>query len=144
MANLKTAARRALVATSMRSLGAMVSLATRLDPKLRAEVAGLPATFGFRLGVWQAGPHIAMERTSTNLLRSNTADTSRADLVIQFKHIAFAESVLFLRESTARAAARDRVVIDGAVDQAMRVQRIIDGALAKFVPAFVLAMRDRS
>jgi hypothetical protein len=128
----------------MRSLGSMVALATRIDPALRTEVAGLPETFGFRLGVWPAGPHIGMERTSTNTLRMSSVTTTSPDLVIQFKHLAFAESVLFLRESTARAAARDRVVIDGAVDQAMRVQRIIDGSLAKFVPAFVLAMRDRS
>jgi hypothetical protein len=87
---------------------------------------------------------MCLVRTPQNTFRVTGNTSGRADLEIRFKHIVFAERVFGLRESTAMAVARDRVVIDGAVDQAMRVQRVIDAALARFVPAFVLNMRDRS
>jgi hypothetical protein len=129
--------RRLRLDVAMRGLVTLVVWRSRVDEAIRTDAAGLPEGFVARFEVWPAGPRVGVARTPDGRLRL-ARDAEPASLIIRFKHLRHAEAVFLLRDTTPRAVAEDRVVIDGATDHAMRVQRIIDAVLAALVPAALL------
>jgi len=113
---------RALVATS------------RVDDTVRAELAFLPAGYQIQMMVLPAGPGFVVECVGDGTLKRAIVVKARPDLRIGFKHIAHAFLVFGFQESTARAFANDRMVVDGDVSHAIVLVRCLNTMEALILP----------
>lgn len=109
--------------------------ATRTDAEARHDAEGLPDGFTFEMKVLPAGPSFRV-RKSTGTFRLDEG-TAKPDLSIQLKHLRHALRLFAFVESTPQALANNRIVVDGDVASAMRVQRILDRVMALLLPDFV-------
>jgi hypothetical protein len=129
---------RAYVGAMLEVMGrGLVAIGTA-DDEARAEIAGLPDGFTFEMRVMPSGPAFRLKKERGALALDRDA-TARPDLSIRFKHLRHALRVLSFVESTPTAFACDRLVIDGDVARAMRMQRILDRMQSIMLPRVVAA-----
>lgn len=108
--------------------------ASHNDPEVKKEIAGfkvgqtlqmivLPNVAQFTLQVTEEHTFKILPQKSSS--RANSA-TEKADLIVKFKHVSLAFLVFSFQESTAKAFARDRLVADGDVSDAIRFVRCLN------------------
>jgi hypothetical protein len=132
-----TAAIRAYVGFMMRFIARGLCAASAVDPVAREELAEFPAGFTFEMSVLPDGPSLRVRKREDGVLETIDPDESRPNLAIRFKHLRHALVTFTFRESTAREFADDRMVVDGDIAAAMRMQRVLDRLLVLTLPRSV-------
>jgi hypothetical protein len=128
---------RTYVALMMAVIGRSLVAISRVDPKVQAELAPLPAHFVFRMTVLPDGPSFAVERTPAGVFALVQSSARRADLTVIFKHLRHAFLVFSFQEGTARAFANDRMFVDGQIAVAVRIVRVLERMEAVILPRFL-------
>jgi hypothetical protein len=119
-----TLAVRAFVGATLAFLGRGVAALTIVDEVAREEVLGLPEPFLFAMDVAPHGPSMRLARRGDRLVVDHGSD--RPTLTIRFKHLRHAARVFSLLETTPQAVAHQRLIVDGDLAAAMRIQRLLD------------------
>ncbi len=125
---------RGYVGAMMAFLGRALAASSRVDDVVREEVAGFPVGFTFEMSVLPSGPATRVRKREDGTLERVEHGHERPHLAIRFKHLRHAVVTLTFRETTARALADDRFVVDGDPAWAMRMQRILDRILVLSLP----------
>ena len=94
-----TLVQRAYVASLLQMVARGLVAASRIDPVLRQELAGLPVGYRIAIRVWPAGANLAVQTTANGTLR-RVQDTALPNLDIRFRHLAHAFLVLSFQEGT--------------------------------------------
>jgi len=123
---------RGYVAALMAILGrGLVSLGGA-DAVAREEIHGFPDGFTFEMKVLPSGPGFRVRKEGDGFVPDRGEE--RPALSIGFKHLRHAFRVTTLLDDTPRAIADDRLVIDGELALAMRINRVIDRMLRLLLP----------
>lgn len=133
---------RAYVKTMLNVFGRALVLGSRFDPVVKEELLPLPVGFVFELTVLPSGPRTRVRKGEHGSLELDDG-TERASVSVQLKHLRHALRLLTFVEPTMRALAQDRIVIDGEVAYAMRMQRILDRVQSKMLPGPVVKLALR-
>ena len=122
-------------------LGRAAAAADRVDPVVRREFSRLPERFAFTLGVMPAGPWMTVAKQAGGSIRylGDTA-AGAVHLKMKIKHMTTAFLLFSFRESTAEAICRSRLIVEGDIDAACTVVRILDRVQVLLLPG-VLARR---
>ncbi len=134
---LDVKATRAFVALMMAFMGRALVAVSSTDDEVRAEIEGFPEGFNFEMKVLPAGPRFRLRKLAGRFVPDAAA--TRPTLAIQFKHLRHAARVLSFVECTPAAFANDRLVVDGDVAFAMRMQRILDRMQSILLPHAIAA-----
>jgi hypothetical protein len=134
---LEGQATRAFVTFMLSFMGRALLAVSATDAEARAEIEGFAEGFTFEMKVLPSGPAIRLRKQGGRFVAD--AQPTRPTLAIQFKHLRHAARVLSFVESTPQAFANDRMVVDGDVALAMRMQRILDRMQSILLPHVVAA-----
>lgn len=119
-------------------MGRAMEAASQVDSVFEREIKGLSADFVFEMCVKPNGPGLVMQKQPDGTLKFLGGTTPRKpDLSIQFKHMAHAFLVLSFQESTARAFANDRMIVDGEISNALKMVRCLNRLEAFILPKIV-------
>ncbi len=120
-------------------VGRAMQAAARVDEGVKKEFETLPEGFRFSLEVAPKGPAMVMEKTGKGRVRyvGSRSGGKPLDLKIKIKHLEGAILLFTFQESTAIAAARDRLVVEGDVPSACTVVRILDMVEVLLLPRMV-------
>ena len=124
---------RRYVSLIMAIIAQKLQSASRHDPAIRAELAKLPDNFGFGMDVWPSGKGFIVAKQGHHLQRTQ----GDVPLHITFKHIQHAFLLFSFQESTAKAFANNRMILQGEIAQAMAVVRILNRIISLTMPQFV-------
>ncbi|CBL45653.1 Conserved hypothetical protein [gamma proteobacterium HdN1] len=128
---------RPYVTLMMAVMGRAMEAASQIDPIFQSEVGALDNGFLFEMTI-QNGPGMVMQKQADGSLKHIGNQCPRKpDLSIRFKHITHAFLVLSFQESTARAFANDRMVVDGDLSYAMKMVRCLNRLEAFILPKLV-------
>lgn len=128
------------VAGMMRIVGWGLRAMSRVDPVVRAEVAGFPDGMVIEMTTMPDGPGLVLQKSPEGHLRylgSRAHDGT--DLSIRFKHLDFSFRVFAFIESTPTAFARDRMIVDGDLAAGIRLVRCLYRLEALLMPRFIAA-----
>ena len=132
--------KRRYVALMMDVIGRSLEAASQVDEAIQREVANLPALLMFEMRVLPNGPALAMVRTEEGTLRYLGSSAPRkVDVAMKFKHLQHAFLVFSFQESTSRAFANDRILLDGEIAYAMKLVRCLNRMEALILPKFIAA-----
>jgi hypothetical protein len=120
--------KKAYIALLLWFMGRAIQAAARTDEEVSRELAVLPHGFTFCLGILPHGPHMVVGKDDLGQVRymGGKAENRPIHLRILIKHLEAAFLVFTFQESTALAAARNRLQVDGEVAHACAVVRILD------------------
>ncbi len=116
---------RALVSTS------------QIDAEVKAELADLPAGLTIRMMVLPRGANFTLQVQADKTLKRLDGFDGKPDLAVKFKHVSHAFLVFSFQESTPRAFANDRIIVDGDVSHAIRFVRILNKLEALILPKLI-------
>ncbi len=149
MQQIKTLAmsqsKRLYVTTMMQVVGRALQAISEQDDTIQKETSVFPEGFVFTMQVLPKGPGFALRKTSANTLEFlDTPPEDKPDLAIYIKHLEHAFRVLSFQESTARAFANDRMIVDGDISFAIRMVRALNRLEAFILPKLVaeLAVKE--
>ena len=127
---------RAYVRVLLFLLGRGLQAASRVDPDLKREIAGLPDGFRFMLTVFPRGPRLGMGKDRAGLLRyrGSRMREEEADVVVMMKNIEAAMLLLTFREGTAVSFARGRMITRGDLSINMALVRCLNIVQAYLLP----------
>lgn len=126
-----TAVLRAYVGFMMKFIARGLCAASVVDPVVREELEPFPDGFTFEMGVLPSGPSLRLRKQNGVLV---DGDHGKPDLAIRFKHLRHALVSFTFRESVAQSFAAERMVLDGEIPHAMRMQRVLDRLLVLTLP----------
>jgi len=129
---MPTAAARALVSAMLGFTARAFVTICRTDPVARAEFAGFPEGFVVEMTVLPSGPGFRLRKAGGAFVPDGGA--ARPTLSIRFKHLRHALRMVTLVDDVPACIANDRLVIDGDLGWAMRVQRINARMMAAMLP----------
>lgn len=119
-------------------MGRAMEAASQIDPVFERELKALSADFIFEMCVKPNGPGLVMQKQPDGTLKYLGVHTpKKPDLSIQFKHMAHAFLVLSFQESTARAFANDRMIVDGEISNALKMVRCLNRLEAFILPKVI-------
>ena len=137
--------KRLYVTTMMQVVGRALQAISEQDEKIQRETSVFPVGFVFSMQVLPSGPGFALRKTADNTLEFlDSVPTEKPDLAIYIKHLEHAFRVLSFQESTARAFANDRMIVDGDISYAIRMVRALNRLEAFILPKLVaeLAVKE--
>jgi hypothetical protein len=126
-----TKAIRAYVSFMMKFIARALCAASAVDPIVREELDAFPEGFTFEMGVLPDGPSLRLKKQNGVL---GDGDHGKPDLAIRFKHLRHALVSFTFQESVAQSFAAERMVLDGEIPHAMRMQRVLDRLLFLTLP----------
>lgn len=126
---------RAYLAFMMGFIARGLAAASAVDPVAREELAPFPPGFTFEMGVLPDGPALRLRKGDDGALAPLAPGGPRPDLSIRWKHLRHAFATLTFAESAARSLADNRMIVDGDLASAMRMQRVLDRLLVLTLPA---------
>lgn len=132
----ETRAIRAYVSFMMKFIARGLCAASVVDPVVREELEPFPEGFTFEMGVLPDGPSLRLRKVNGVLA---DGDHGKPDLAIQFKHLRHALVSFTFKESVAQSFAAERMVLDGEIPHAMRMQRVLDRLLVLTLPTPIAA-----
>lgn len=135
--SLEAQATRAFVTGMLAFMGRALLAVSATDAEAKREIEGFADGFTFEMKVLPSGPAIRLRKSGGRFVADS--NPARPTLAIQFKHLRHAARVLSFVESTPQAFANDRMVVDGDVALAMRMQRILDRMQSILLPHVVAA-----
>ena len=120
--------KRAYLGLNLWFMGRAIQAASRVDERVKRELRSLPDRFTFALGVLPAGPHMVVQKDSSDRARyiGWRTDAQPIDLNMEIKHLEAGILLFTFRESTPVAFARDRFVVNGEVSYACSIVRVFD------------------
>jgi hypothetical protein len=119
-------------------MGRAMEAASQIDSVFERELKALSPDFVFEMCVKPNGPGLVMQKLPDGSLKYLGANKPRKpDLSIQFKHLAHAFLVLSFQESTARAFANDRMIVDGEISHALKMVRCLNQLETFILPRLV-------
>jgi hypothetical protein len=127
----------AFVSAMLAFMGRALLAVSTTDDEVRREIEGFPEGFTFEMKVLPSGPSFRLRKHEGRFVADEGG--SRPMLAIQFKHLRHAARVVSFVESTPAAFANDRLVVDGDVAFAMRMQRILDRMQTILLPHAIAA-----
>ncbi|PVY78385.1 hypothetical protein C8D92_102430 [Tamilnaduibacter salinus] len=131
-------ARRLYVETMFQVMGRALQAVSEVDRSVQEEARALPDGFLFEMTVMPNGPKLVVEHQGDGRFQYLTSEPPRpVDLSIQFKHIAHAFLVVSFQEKTSVAFANDRMLVDGDIDRAIRMTRILNRLEAFILPKLI-------
>lgn len=137
---LQAKLQRQYVATLLDVVGRSLVVSSQVDTQIQQEIAHFPIGFRFAMNVFATDLAFYVEVTKNKQLRLMTSEQAKSqglDLEIRFKHVQHAFLVLSFQESTARAFANDRMVVDGDLSYAIRLVRCLNQLESVILPKFV-------
>lgn len=134
-------AKRIYISLLLWIVGRAIQAAGRISPAVQKECRRLPDDFSFALKVLPRGPSMTIVKQDDTLhyLRKGLKDNN-PELLMGIKTIDSAFRIFTFRESTAEAAARDRLITDGPIPFACTMVRILDSIEILLLPR-ILAKR---
>ncbi len=120
-------------------LGKAVQACAAVDPSVREEFSRLPEGFTFILSVWPNGPGMTIAKQLDGRVRylGSGSPDGEAHLRMVIASPALAMSLFTFRESTALAAARERLFVHGSLSDACAMVRVLDLAEIYLLPRFI-------
>jgi len=117
-------------------VGRAMAAASKVDARIQKEVARLPEGFAFALSVAPAGPCMVVGKDGQSRLKflGTSPAGHKVDLHMQIKNIEAAFRMFSFQESTAVAACRNRLIVDGNVGLGCVVVRILDAVEVYLLP----------
>ena len=99
----------------------------------------MPDGFTFALSVMPNGPQMIVGKDQRGLVRYRGWDPEgkKIDLDMKIKNIEAAMLIFSFQESTAIATARDRLIVDGEVEHACAIVRILDIVEVYLLPKII-------
>lgn len=137
---LQAKLQRQYVATLLDIVGRSLVVSSQVDANIQQEIAHFPIGFRFAMNVFATDLAFYAEVTERKQLCLITAEQAKAqglDLEIRFKHLQHAFLVLSFQESTARAFANDRMVVNGDLSHAVRLVRCLNQLESVILPKLV-------
>ena len=130
--------KRAYVGVFLWFTGRAIQAAARVDEQVRQEFDGLPDDFTFSLGVLPTGPWmlIGKEKGRVKYLGGNPGGR-HIHVRLAMKNIETAFLILSFQESTAMATARNRLITEGEVPQALAMIRVMDIVEVYLLPKII-------
>jgi len=128
---MNTTTTRAFVGLMMKFIARGLCAASVVDPVAREELAAFADGFVFEMGVLPDGPSLRLRKENGVLV---PADDAKPELAIRFKHLRHALVSFTFQESTAQSFASERMLLDGDIPNAMRMQRVLDRLLVLTLP----------
>jgi hypothetical protein len=131
--------KRTYIALLLWFVGRAIRAAARTDHEVSRELAALPQGFTFCLGILPHGPHMVVGKDDLGQVRylGGEAENRPIHLRILIKHLEAAFLMFTFQESTAIAAARNRLLVDGEVAHACAVVRILDMVEVYLLPKWI-------
>ncbi len=123
-------------------VGRAMQAAAKVDRGVKKEFETIPAGFRFSLSVAPRGPAMVMEKTDRGHVKyvGSKPGGKPLDLNIKIKHLEGAILLFTFQESTATAAARDRMSVEGEVPHACTVVRILDMVEVLLLPKILAGL----
>ncbi len=130
--------KRAYVSIFLWFTGRAIQAAAKVDEQVRREFNSLPDDFTFSLGVLPDGPWmvIGREKGQVKYLGGNP-EGRHLHVRLAMKNIETAFLILSFRESTALATARNRLITEGEVPQALAMIRVMDIVEVYLLPKMI-------
>jgi hypothetical protein len=130
--------KRAYVAVFLWFTGRAIQAAAKVDEQVRKEFTNLPDNFTFSLGVLPDGPWmvIGREKGQVKYLGGNPGPR-HLHVRLAMKNIETAFLIFSFQESTAMASARNRLITEGEVPQALAMIRVIDIVEVYLLPKMI-------
>jgi hypothetical protein len=130
--------KRAYVGVFLWFTGRAIQAAATVDEQVRQEFASLPDNFTFSLGVLPDGPWmlIGKEKGRVKYLGGNPGG-KHLHVRLAIKNIETAFLILSFQESTALATARNRLITEGEVPQALAMIRVMDIVEVYLLPKII-------
>lgn len=135
--SLIPSAQKAYVALMIDTIARALISASKVDGELKDEVSGFPTDFIFQMIVLPKGSSFTLQVQADKSLKRLDNFTGKPDLSIKFKHLTHAFLVFSFQESTSRAFANDRMIVDGDVSFAIRLVRCLNKLEALILPKLV-------
>jgi aldehyde:ferredoxin oxidoreductase len=131
--------KRAYIALLLWFVGRAIQAAVRTDQDVNREFAALPHGFTFCLGILPHGPHMVVGKDDRGQVHylGGKVENRPIHLRILIKHREAAFLMFTFQESTATAAARNRLLVDGEVAHACAVVRILDMVEVYLLPKWI-------
>ncbi|MDO4223092.1 MAG: hypothetical protein Q4D05_03565 [Acinetobacter sp.] len=110
-------------------VGRSLVSASQVDAKIQKEIAKFPVGYCFSMNVFSSDLAFyaqVTEQQQLRLLSAREAQQQGVDLEIQFKHLNHAFLVLSFQESTAKAFANDRMIVNGDLAYAVKLVRCLN------------------
>ena len=130
-------AQKAYVALMINVIARALVSASVVDEEVRHELSGIPENFIIQMKVLPNGANFYLQVQADKSLKRLPDYTGKPDLSVKFKHVSHAFLVFSFQESTPRAFANDRIIVDGDVSFAIRFVRILNKLEALILPKLV-------
>lgn len=130
-------AQKAYVALMINVIARALVSASVVDEEVRHELSGIPENFIIQMKVLPNGANFYLQVQADKSLKRLPNYTGKPDLSVKFKHVSHAFLVFSFQESTPRAFANDRIIVDGDVSFAIRFVRILNKLEALILPKLV-------
>ncbi|WP_020407719.1 hypothetical protein [Hahella ganghwensis] len=137
--------KRLYVTTMMQVVGRALQSISEQDEEIRKITSVFPVGFVFSMQVLPEGPGFALRKNADNSLAFlSELPEEKPDLTIYIKHLEHAFRILSFQESTAKAFANDRMLVDGDISYAIRMTRALNRLEAFILPKLVaqLAVKE--
>jgi len=120
-------------------MGRAIQAAAAVDRAVKKEFVDMPDSFTFALSVMPNGPHMIVGKDQRGFVRYRGWDPEgkNIDLQMKIKNIEAAMLIFSFQESTALATARDRLIVDGEVEHACAIVRILDIVEVYLLPKII-------
>jgi len=124
------------VAVMLWFVGKAIQAASRVDREIKEEMNRLPEGFAFSLGVMPDGPAMVVGKDEGGRFKylGWKHEGKKIDLFLKIKNIEAAVLLFTFQESTSRAVAHDRLVVDGDRGSVCAVVRILDSVEVYLLP----------
>ncbi len=131
--------KRLYLRTLLWFVGRSIQASVHLDPLIKEELFSLPEEYTFALSVMPDGPRMVIRKSLSGGISYLGRDAGERgiDLDLQVHDIESAMLLLTFRESTAAAAAHDRISMVGDLDHGCTFVRVLDEIEILLLPAFL-------
>lgn len=130
--------KKTYVALMMEVIGRSLEAASQVDPVIQNEIKRLPEEFSFEMMALPDGPRFCMRKVNgCNFKYIGRKPDGPLDASMKFKHVALAFLVLSFQESTSRAYANDRLLVDGEVSDVMKLIRCLNRMEVMILPKLI-------
>lgn len=109
-------------------VGRAIQAAAKVDSQVKEEFDALPEGFSFTLTAAPEGPSMVVGKNGMGVVKYLGGSTEGKDLDVKMtaKSMEALFTLFTFRESTPMANARDRLFVEGEIDQVCAVLRVLD------------------
>jgi hypothetical protein len=135
--DLVPTAQKAYVALMIDVIARALVSASKVDDEVKGELSDLAPGFVIQMMVLPRGASFYVQVQADKTLKRLASIEGKPDLSVKFKHVNHAFLVFSFQESTPRAFANDRIIVDGDVSVAIRFVRILNKVEVLILPRLI-------